>query len=339
MFKKIKEIPNVGLIATILIFGLLLGYFFGIYLSNKKFSCNSSYYNYLNPRLACQDKPVISKVAYLSLQNAIGTYLNEESSSGNIKDASVYFRDLENGPVFGINSTKLFISSSLIKLPTIMTVLRVADQNPEFLKSKILYAKEISSDNQDFAPEKKLEVGQSYTVEDLVERTLKYSDNASHELLINELSRISPSEDLIYNTFRDLGLVVPGDVSKGDLSTQAYSSLFRLLYNASFLSKENSEKILNLLDEATFKDGLEAGVPQGIKVSSKFGERELEFVSKDGKPAGHSNELHDCGIIYYTDNPYMLCVMTKGDNFNSLARIISHVSKMVYDEVDSRKIK
>ncbi|MBI3888452.1 serine hydrolase [Candidatus Nomurabacteria bacterium] len=338
MLNKIKNISNSRLMAFFLITGLVIGYFISFYLNNQNFNCYSNYYHYLNPRLACQDKPVIRKVAYLSLQNSVGTYLNEESSKGNLSDASVYFRDLENGPIFGINSNKLFISASLIKLPTVMTVLRLADQDDSLLQRKILYSQEIPSGNQDFAPAKKLVVGQSYTIDDLVARTLEYSDNAANELLVNELYKINPKEDLIFDTFRDLGLVVPGDVTKGDLSTQSYSSLFRLLYNASFLSKENSEKILTLLGRASFKEGLEAGVPQGIKVAGKFGERELDFVS-NGKSTGHENELHDCGVIYYPNNPYLLCVMTKGQDFNVLAKIIAHVSEMVYAEVDSRKIE
>ncbi len=320
---------------------LVIGLVIGLASSNYKggFGLECSFYEYLNPHLACRDKPIISKAAYLNFEKDLYKYIESEKQTGKVMDVGVYFRDLENGPTFGLNSSELFISSSLIKLPTVMTIFRLAEQDPKILQNKILYKEEIPSDNQDFAPSKKLEVGHSYTVEELINRSLEYSDNAANELLVYELFRLSPGENLIYNTFRDLGLSVPGDVTKGDLSTKSYSSLLRLLYNASFLSKENSEKILEALDRATFKQGLEVGVPHGIRVASKFGERELEYVSADGKPINQINELHDCGIVYFPNNPYLLCVMTKGDDFNNLSKVIGNISKMVYEEIDSRRLE
>lgn len=49
-------------------------------------------------------------------------------------------------------------------------------------------------------------------------------------------------------------------------------------------------------------------------------------------------ELHDCGIIYYPNNPYVLCVMTRGDSMEELKKIISTISLMTYKEVDSRRL-
>jgi beta-lactamase class A len=112
---------------------------------------------------------------------------------------------------------------------------------------------------------------------------------------------------------------------------KGYSSIFRLLYNSSFLDTENSEKLLATLSESSFNQGLRQGVPENIKISHKFGERE---ITKTGE-----KQLHDCGIIYYPTNPYLLCVMTKGKDFKELTRIIGHISSEVYKEFDSRKIK
>ena len=45
------------------------------------------------------------------------------------------------------------------------------------------------------------------------------------------------------------------------------------------------------------------------------------------------NELHDCGIIYYPNHPYFLCVMTKGADFPVLAGVIREVSQTAWEEV------
>jgi hypothetical protein len=50
------------------------------------------------------------------------------------------------------------------------------------------------------------------------------------------------------------------------------------------------------------------------------------------------NQLHDCGIIYYPGNPYLLCVMTRGTDWSALEKTIQTISAMTYKEVDSRKL-
>jgi hypothetical protein len=51
------------------------------------------------------------------------------------------------------------------------------------------------------------------------------------------------------------------------------------------------------------------------------------------------HQLHDCGIVYFPDNPYIICVMTRGDDVNELAPVVAHISKMVYDEFESRRVE
>ena len=82
----------------------------------------------------------------------------------------------------------------------------------------------------------------------------------------------------------------------------------------------DSEKALDILSKTTFNDGLVAGVDKGITVSHKFG----EYV-------GQQIELHDCGIIYYPENPYFLCIMTRGDNLDNLKDVIKNISGQIYD--------
>ena len=59
-----------------------------------------------------------------------------------------------------------------------------------------------------------------------------------------------------------------------------------------------------------------------------------EIAHKFGAYArGASYEMHDCGIIYAGDNPYILCVMTRGSNFDDLSDAIGQISKTIYEEV------
>jgi len=74
-----------------------------------------------------------------------------------------------------------------------------------------------------------------------------------------------------------------------------------------------------------YKEGLVGGLPEGIKVAHKFGER--------GYEESGVKQFHDCGIIYYPDKPYLLCVMTRGDDFNALQGMVRQVSQTVYQTV------
>jgi beta-lactamase class A len=243
---------------------------------------------------------------------------------------SVYFRDLNDGPTLGINEDDLYISASLLKLPIALTFYRFSEDGaPNILEQKLLY--ELGKNagpppTQYFTPLKSAIPGSTYTVNELIYNSLVYSDNASIEILKVYLKNIGNGQDFILATLKDLGLTEPASLSSSDISTRGYASIFRQLYNASYLSNEDSEKVLSILDQSQFKSGIVAGVPIEVKVANKFGERDLTS----------EKQLHDCGIVYYPGNPYLICIMTRGKDYETLTKVVSSVSKIVYDEMNVR---
>jgi hypothetical protein len=93
-----------------------------------------------------------------------------------------------------------------------------------------------------------------------------------------------------------------------------------------------SEQALGLLTTTDFTQGLVAGVSATTTVAHKFGEQ----TDTDTNGQVIDRELHDCGIVYYPNNPYFLCVMTKGQDFSTLAKIISGISNSVFNYVSSQ---
>jgi beta-lactamase class A len=166
--------------------------------------------------------------------------------------------------------------------------------------------------------EKYLKKGDKKTIAEIVEYMIKYSDNNAVYILGKNIDK-----NILLNTYRDLGIEFPS-LPSYTISVRTYSSFYRILYNATYLSKEYSEKALKLLSELEFRDGLVAGVPEDVKVSHKFGERNLG----DGK-----KQIHDCGIVYYSKTPYLLCIMTRGKENNELVRAVAKISKIVFDEI------
>ena len=316
--KKMKTIHIV--VYTVLI--LLVGYLSNNFYQNLR--CNHTF-KFIEQE--CRDI-VVEKGNYLKLKIALQDYFETEKTEGKLFDASVYFRDLNDGPVMGINEGDKFTSASLLKLPIVMTVLDMAENNPEILDTKIANNPENKINlSQYFVPDKKIQDGVSYSIREVIEYALTYSDNTAIKMLQDFIYSYSHEKREIL-VFTELGLILPNDDLDRDISTRAYASLFRLLYNSSYLSRDYSDMVLQDLSRSYFRLGLRAGVPENVVVAHKFGERFEEGLK----------QLHDCGIIYYPQNPYMLCVMTMGNNYDDLAKIIQEVSKKVYEEVDSRKI-
>lgn len=130
-------------------------------------------------------------------------------------------------------------------------------------------------------------------------------------------------EDKVFKVYDDLKLHRPSEDKEG-YTVQEYSYLFRVLYNGTYLSKELSERVLELLSKTKFANGIVAGVPSGTVVSHKFG---IKTLSDDVR------ELHDCGIVYYPENPYFVCVMTRGYNFDDLSSILKTISEKIWNNV------
>lgn len=290
--------------------------------------CNKEY-KFINIKIVCGEKDVIRKTGYIEIQEKVNDLIKTRRDAGAVTETAVYFRDLEHGPTFGINELASFAPASLLKLPLAFVYLRSAETHPELLKDKIKFTGANDNEQQRIKPKESAMPNESYSIENLLGFMLAYSDNTSYDILERFLGDSPRRMSFRKETFQEIGLIEPKDLVEETITVRGYASLFRILYNVSFLNPELSEKALTWLAESDYKEGLVAGVPQGISVAHKFGERVIE-------PFG-DKQLHDCGIVYYPGNPYLLCVMTKGNDWDGLTDTIATISKMVYEEVDSRR--
>ena len=250
-------------------------------------------------------------------------FVNVLKQKPSISQVSVYFRDLNNGPIVGVNQNEPFAPASLLKVPIMMAYYNRAEDEPGLLDKKIKFeeASTLLPDTQNFVPQEQIQLGHTYTIEQLIEYMIKYSDNQAMVILYNQL----PVADQV-ELYTEIG-VDPAAItdSTASLTVKQYSVFFRILFNASYLSREDSEKALELLSESTFNDGLRAGVPTTIPIAHKFGERQF---------SDQLQQLHDCGIVYYPMHPYLLCVMTRGSSISDLTQAIADTSRFVYDKID-----
>ncbi len=284
-------------------------------------------FKYISPLLDCGDYQASNLLNSdaKDIADSIQKYIDKAKSNGLANVVSVYFRDLSNGPYVNIDGGVSFVPGSLLKIPTAISVYRQAESDRSILDRKVTYKKSQEDYDmlQHYGPPKRMEEGKQYTIEDLIGLMLTYSDNNAAVAIFGSLN----SRQFI-ETYTDLGVERPTDDVAGPykITTKNFASFFRILYNASYLNQEYSEHLLSLLAQSPFTKGLVAGVPKGVVVAHKFGEKTM--------PDG-TQQLHDCGIVYKQNQPYALCIMTQGKDFDDLASVIAHISSIIYTTLDS----
>ncbi len=291
----------------------------------REYSAQNNKYKFINPLLFCQENTDVQISQYGRLKSEIERVIDKHLGDGSLSTASVYF-DTRNGSWLAVNPEKKYDPASLTKLPLLIAVLKEAESDPSLLTRRLKYSPSVDyNQGEHYKSAKTLVAGQSYSVDELLRYLIVFSDNNAIDLLE---SMVSPTD--LTDVYGYLRAPLPVDDADPDfMGVRDYANFFRVLFNASYLTRDMSEKAMALLAETEFMGGLRSALPPGIVVSEKFGER---FIVGD---LGESKQLHSCGVIYFPETPYLLCVMTKGRDFEQLSSVIKEVSSAVYHEVES----
>lgn len=284
-------------------------------------------FRFVSPLLECDSGRDLLRNRELSpFKQKVEAVVADLSRRGDAERVAVYFRELNDGIWFSLNEGMAFSPASMRKVPMMIAILKEAERTPDLLSRGIVAnLKQDHDAGQNIKPSQPLEPGRTYPVGELLTRMIVQSDNNAFMLL----SRVvDPGE--LGKVYGLLSMRTPRSGREEDaFSVLTYAAFFRVLYNGTYLTKETSDLALEQLAQAEFRAGIVAGVPDGVIVAHKFGER-----SDD---ASGAKQLHDCGIVYYPRHPYLLCVMTRGARFEPLASAIASISKVVYEEIQSQR--
>lgn len=277
-------------------------------------------FTYTSPILDCEEIEQGGVTALSSKE--LNSFAQSLALENSITDYSIYFRDLNNGPWLGINEKEPFSPASLMKTPLLIAFLKSAENNPELLAKKIVLSETYfqRTPTQNIPVTDSLEKNKEYTLLDIAKAMIHYSDNVA-ALVLYENTQPEDRDNL----FKSVGIVLETNTNDVLVRVKDFASFFRILYNSSYLQRENSELALSILSETNFKSGIVAGLPDNVKVSHKYGERTFDNAPE--------KQLHDCGIVYYEKSPYILCIMTKSKDFAKQETFIAGISKFIYDRV------
>jgi len=310
---------NLKLILLVLL-GLFIFFFSLTYFRTNNFNFAPEHKKRLiNPLLKFAKFKEIQPFKYKIME-----LIEKDKAAGLVEETAVYFRSLSDGLWFGIDEKKEFSPASILKIPVMLTYFKMAEDNPDILNEKIKYEPQDTGFVPGVKENSTAEIGKYYSIDELIRFLIVESDNNADALLLRNLP-----PGALNNTFRDFGIDVNNIPPEGDfVSLKICAGFLRVLYNASYINEALSEKALEYLAKSAYRDGIVAGLPKDIAVAHKFGER---FSSQTGK-----KELHEIAIVYYPKNPYILAIMTKGNDYNSLSKVIRDISELTYKEIDAQ---
>lgn len=237
--------------------------------------------------------------------------LYEEYGKLNI---SLYIEFVNTGANISYNPDARYYPASLIKLPVaIAAVKKIEDGEWNWDSELVLFQGDVE---ERFGDLHKEPLGTRFSIEKLLEEMLINSDNTAHLIL---LRNVGAGE--ITNYLTNTGLEDLFD-SNSNITAKEYTRIFRSLYTSSYLKRESSQKLLQLLSQVEDDKFLDRGLPDNVTFAHKFGENVKEYIYADS------------GIVYLPNRPYIITVLYKGDGTETKDKIntvFENISKTTYD--------
>jgi len=255
------------------------------------------------------------------LKEEVTRIIDSLKQAGFLEEASVYFKELDRGAWISVNANAQYHPASLMKVCLLIGYLKIAQSDPALLRQKWVFNKPDSVQiNPQYYQAPSIQPGKAYTLHDLLYHMVAYSDNNATWLLASHFDN-----RLLKKIFADLGLPEPVDnESAFTMTALDYSIFYKVIYNSGYLSAEFSEYAAELLSHSTFQEGFGQAFPKGTKMYRKFGEWRL---------SGQDYELHESGVFFIKNTPFLLTVMTRGKDTPRMAGAIRAISKKVYEMV------
>jgi len=320
--KRIKTLTKqrkICFFAAVLVFVFLLSavfYFFIYSQYDKNFENKVNKYSFLD-----------WSVNYIGRSNLIANidpvrkYFQELEEKNN-KDfnISIYFEYLPTGANIVINKDMQIWPASLTKLPLAIVVAKKVEEGVWHWDDELVLLQE-DWDYKSGDLYLQSSIGTRFTIQQLLEKLLVDSDNTAYRILYRNITE-NDYQELIRETGLDQLFT-----SEGKISPKEYSRIFRVLYFSTFLDPQYSQKVLELMSQATFKEYLSAGLPQGVHFAHKYGEN-LDY-----------GVFSDFGIVFVHNRPYTISVAIEAknkdrkENVEEVEKIMKDISQYSYEYI------
>ncbi|HVA27740.1 MAG TPA: serine hydrolase [Candidatus Baltobacteraceae bacterium] len=237
--------------------------------------------------------------------------------------SAVEVLDLSSGYRVGYNAAASMPAASTIKVPVMVEVFRQLEAGRFDLTHRMtLLASDKDYGSGDLCDQSP---GNTYSVNELLEKMIDISDNTATNMLIRLIGRAN-----INATMRRLGL--EHTRLTGDVRTDSYAvrqtlrtspadmvRLLSLMAKRELVDNWSSNEMISILEEDQINTLLPEPLPDDVPIAHKTG--------------SFSDTLNDVGIVYADDAPYVIAVMTTHLPSLSMGRsFIRSLSSMAFHQ-------
>jgi hypothetical protein len=147
-------------------------------------------YRFISPLIECAD-PWATTTSLTLMHRSLTTALEDMRQKADVPLLSVYVRDFDNGPWFGLHENTDFAPASLVKVPVMLAIYKAAETDPELLTRRLRTPKPEQMDPLAVgAPADMVQPDTEYTVQELMRSMIVKSDNLATQTILQHI----PSE-------------------------------------------------------------------------------------------------------------------------------------------------
>lgn len=230
---------------------------------------------------------------------------------------SVYYEDLASGRSLSYDAQRKYKAGSVTKAPYSKYLIASGVDLDETI---VMTAAHVMTGSGSLQYQK---TGTSYTVRQLIDYAVRESDNTAYKMLYQKFG---------FDGFNEYSEALGSSVKMnnydvwGDLTAEDAAEYFRDIYKFE-TENESASVLMSALKNSTYQ----YLIPSGIG--------EIVSAHKYGYMSGTYKVLHDVGIVY-TDDPYILAIMT---DFNPQGgngrKIFTDISRYIKDFAVSQRKK
>ncbi|OGS25461.1 MAG: hypothetical protein A3J70_07425 [Elusimicrobia bacterium RIFCSPHIGHO2_02_FULL_61_10] len=234
---------------------------------------------------------------------------------------SIYVKNLETGKEWAYNADEKMPSASLIKLPIMIGVVEKIGKGELSLDHPMVLTREArrsGSGHIKWRPN-----GEVFTIGQLLEEMMAYSDNIAQELLIRAVGmkylreRFAAFGLTATNITREGLSLAPRTRIENYTTAREMGMLLEQIYRGQKFGGDSSARMIELMKHAKYNDRLPRQLPAGWTIAHKTG-----LLRR---------ACHDCGIVYSPAGDYIICVLTRsGRSYRDAKRFISKVAAISY---------
>jgi beta-lactamase class A len=241
---------------------------------------------------------------------------------------SFYFEDIDSGYIYAYNENVMMTAAGCIKLPIAAALLKNEEEGKVNLRDSF----QVKRDDKVKGNGILHEFGErEYTLGELMVAMLIQSDNTAANKIIDVLGM-----DNINNKINEMGLTntklnrktaeegIDNNHTENLSCSRDLSKCWKLIYERSYLNRENSDTLISILKRQQIKNKLSYYIPDYLKKS---------IASKSGDVEGVEN---DTALMLTSKGTFILTVMSQNLPNSIYGNVtIARAGKMAWDIIYS----